>query len=498
MRNSPWFPSHRPASEAELQLFCFPFAGGGASAFYPWRRDLPNWVDVWSVEYPGRETRFREPPMVCARRLADAISEEIAACIEMPFVLFGHSMGALLAFEVAQRLKNNYQLEPLELFVSGHSAPQLPPFRAPVRDLPEMQFRDELRRFGGTPEQVLNDEELMAFFSPILRKDMTVLETYQYTATAPLNFPITAFGGISDRTVPWHRLHDWAAQTSSRFSISLLPGDHFFIRAPEVKFPTLMRAHLERVVGKRPDEASLKDDEIVIWRVALDRLPEEVQALEKVLAADETQRAESYVEEQERTNFVVSRAALRMILAEMTGQPVEQIELDQNPQGKPIWRDGAASGELQFNLARAGSTALIAVAKGQALGVDIECVRPGLNFMKIAERVFSASERADLRKISSAQQLDAFFDAWVRREARSKCAARQFVGPPELVDFESPVEFASNECATSREAEQPVAIVQGFQPLPGYYAAVATERKCERMICFDWQPFTCESGLVRR
>src|SRR5580700_5593509 len=137
MRSNKWFPGIRQRHGARLQLFCFPFAGGGTTAFRGWQEQLPASIEVWPVEYPGRESRFREQSFDNAAALAEAICAEAAAAIDRPFAFFGHSMGALLAFETARCLRQRQGTQPVALFVSGHGAPQLPPFRAPIRNLPE-------------------------------------------------------------------------------------------------------------------------------------------------------------------------------------------------------------------------------------------------------------------------------------------------------------------------------------------------------------------------
>ncbi|NMG22787.1 thioesterase II family protein, partial [Brasilonema bromeliae] len=149
--------------------------------------------------------------------------------LNKPFVFFGHSMGAVVSFELARRLYQNYRLTPLHLYVSGHRAPQIPDPEPPIHNLPEPAFLNELRRYNGTPKEVLDNSELMQLLLPILRADFAVLENYVYTPSVPLTCPITAFGGLQDWKVSREDLAGWQQQTNGAFSIQMFPGDHFFV-----------------------------------------------------------------------------------------------------------------------------------------------------------------------------------------------------------------------------------------------------------------------------
>src|SRR5262245_53644991 len=156
-----WFPSLRPGSDADVRLFCFPYAGGGASVYRGWAGCLPGSVDVCPVQLPGREARFREPPFARIGPLVEALAASIRPWLDRPFAFFGHSMGALIAFELSRRLQHEHGLQPVRLFVSGCAAPQVQTEREAIHALPADQFRQELRRLNGTPAAVLEDDELM-------------------------------------------------------------------------------------------------------------------------------------------------------------------------------------------------------------------------------------------------------------------------------------------------------------------------------------------------
>jgi medium-chain acyl-[acyl-carrier-protein] hydrolase len=159
--------------------------------------------------------------------LTDALTEGLAT--RKPFAFFGHSLGALIAFELTRELRRRSGPIPIELFVSGSSPPHQPYPHHIIHNLPEDELLEELRQLGGTPPEILQHKELMALLLPALRADFAVRETYVYQEGAPLSCPITAFGGLSD---PWYSresLEDWRTHTTSAFSSHMLPGDHFFL-----------------------------------------------------------------------------------------------------------------------------------------------------------------------------------------------------------------------------------------------------------------------------
>lgn len=226
-----WLAYREPNPRARLRLFCFPYAGGGASVYRGWAASLPGDVEVCPVQLPGRESRLRETPFTHWRPLVDALAEVLPPYFEMPFVFFGHSMGALLAFELARSLRRMGGPLPLHLFVSGRRAPEVPAREEPIHQLPEAQFIERLRELNGTPEEVLQHAELMRLLLPILRADFGVNETYEFREEEPFDFGISAFGGLGDVDVTRDDLELWKTQTRGRFRPRMLPGDHFFLHS---------------------------------------------------------------------------------------------------------------------------------------------------------------------------------------------------------------------------------------------------------------------------
>jgi medium-chain acyl-[acyl-carrier-protein] hydrolase len=191
---------------------------------------LPGSVEVCAVQLPGRESRLREPahqrvaPLVA--ELCEALGPELAA----PFAFFGHSMGALVAFELTRALRRQGRPGPVLLAASGRHAPHLDSRRRPIHELPEAEFRGEIRALGGTPHAVLEHEELMGLFSPLLRADFTLLETHRHAVEPPLDLPIVAVAGWDDPWVNRDELEAWRALTTAPVAVHQLPGTHFYLQ----------------------------------------------------------------------------------------------------------------------------------------------------------------------------------------------------------------------------------------------------------------------------
>lgn len=226
----PWFPYHVRRERAVIRLFCFPYAGGGASIYRPWGAALAPEIDVWPVQLPGRENRFRDPPVRDLTALVAQIATAIEPYLEAPFALFGHSMGALLAYELSRALRRRRSREPIHLIVSGREAPHIPSARMAPRDASDQAFIEVLQRLNGTPPEALAHPELSRLFLPIVRADLEAHEDYTHDPGDPLDCPITAFGGVDDPEVSHADLDAWRHHTRRPFAMRLFPGDHFFLR----------------------------------------------------------------------------------------------------------------------------------------------------------------------------------------------------------------------------------------------------------------------------
>ncbi|WP_281887493.1 thioesterase II family protein [Paenibacillus sp. YYML68] len=216
-------------SRAELRLFCLPYAGGGASLYRDWQRMFPKYVDVCPIQLPGRENRGAEQPLSDLKQVVQVMAKAMKPLLDRPFILFGHSMGALLSYELAQELDRQYGVRPMHLFVSGSTAPHKRTPGKLMHKLPDDQFKAELRALNGTPEVLLQNDELMQILLPRIRADFSICETYQYEERPPLACPITVFGGAKDTGVNHTRLDSWKDRTTEAFELHMYDGDHFFI-----------------------------------------------------------------------------------------------------------------------------------------------------------------------------------------------------------------------------------------------------------------------------
>lgn len=230
-----WFTTRLPNPHAAVRLFCFPYAGGGTPIYRHWAQQLPPDFEVCAAQLPGRGSRIRDAPFYGVAPMVEAIASAITPYLDRPFAIFGHSMGAILGFELARLLAERGGPAPAHLFVSGRRAPQLPRDGTITYDLPEPQFVAHLRRLNGTPAEVLAHPELMELMLPLLRADFSVVETYRYRPGPPLECPVTAFGGMNDVEVGRAEVEAWREQTSAAFGARIMPGDHFFLNDPKTQ-----------------------------------------------------------------------------------------------------------------------------------------------------------------------------------------------------------------------------------------------------------------------
>jgi surfactin synthase thioesterase subunit/malonyl CoA-acyl carrier protein transacylase/acyl carrier protein len=224
-----WFGRKQPNPGVRLRLFCFSYAGGGASIFSSWSKELPPEIEVCPIQLPGREERLGESPFTRLTPLIQTLVPLITPYLDIPFAFFGHSLGALISFELARELRRQNLPSPIHLFVSASRAPHILDLDLPIHRLPDSKFLESLRRLNGTPEEVLQNPELMQLFLPALRADFAILETYFYATEERLHCPISAFGGVKDNIVSQTELAAWCDQTDGDFRMLMFPGDHFFL-----------------------------------------------------------------------------------------------------------------------------------------------------------------------------------------------------------------------------------------------------------------------------
>ena len=239
---------HQPA-EASVRLFCFPYAGSTTVVYRPWVDWLPPFVELMAIEYPGHGKRLREKPFHKIPDLVQPLTQAILPLLNRPYAFFGHSMGALVAYEVIRQLQQLGTALPIHLFVSGRSAPHIPEtVEPPLYTLPDEEFKQKLREFNGTPEEILNHDELMELLLPILRCDFEACETYKHIPGDPLPIPISALGGLSDESVPPDHIRAWQSHTSKQFRFHFFPDGHFFIHSHLKEVVHIVVRELEQAV----------------------------------------------------------------------------------------------------------------------------------------------------------------------------------------------------------------------------------------------------------
>jgi medium-chain acyl-[acyl-carrier-protein] hydrolase len=218
---------------ARIRLLCFPYAGAGSAFYRGWQARLTG-IQVCAVELPGRGARVRERPFASLRELSVAASDAVQPLLSGPFALFGHSFGALLAFEIARELRRRGGPQPEHLFVSARRGPRLAEPWPRLHPLPDDAFVARIReRYDGIPAAVLQEPALLELLLPALRADVEALETYSYAADAPLACPITAFGGLDDPWASHADLEAWHGETRASFELERFPGGHFYLKAAE-------------------------------------------------------------------------------------------------------------------------------------------------------------------------------------------------------------------------------------------------------------------------
>lgn len=229
------------------RLFCFAHAGGGPSFYRPWGAFLRPEIAVRRVLLPGRESRVEEPPFRHIADLVDPLCAALEPHLDRPCAFFGHSMGAVVAYEVARRLSGAGTAGPGCLIVSGRKAPTVASTRR-LSALPDDEFVAGVARLGGMPPEVLNEPDLLMMLLPALRADYELAETYRPLPGGRLRCPVVAYLGTSDPEVEYEQMRDWRAATTGEFMMRVFRGDHFYLKGGR---PDVLHAVREDVCGHR-------------------------------------------------------------------------------------------------------------------------------------------------------------------------------------------------------------------------------------------------------
>ncbi len=218
--------------EPRRRLFCLPFAGGGAAAYGLWWRSLPADIEVQAALLPGRESRIREQPLDTIAAMVDAVLPSIQAKLDLPYAIFGHSMGGLLAFEIASALERAGGPAPEHLFVSARRSPDEPDPATPMHRLPEFEFLDTMNsRYGAVPDAVRAERELLDLLLPVLRADTHAIETYEPSLERRVRCKVHVFGGLDDRYPTPAQLPNWQRVAEQPIRVRVFAGDHFYLTA---------------------------------------------------------------------------------------------------------------------------------------------------------------------------------------------------------------------------------------------------------------------------
>lgn len=231
-----WITSVNATTQAKGQLICLPFAGGGASYYRRWNPIVPDTISMFAMQLPGREERMAEPPFDRMQELVQAAITGLIPALRPPYSLFGHSLGALICYELVHALAQQGYPMPEHLFVSGAMAPHIARATMPVHELPDNRLIEKVARYGGFAEEILEHPELMELLMPRLRADFALFETHTFQQRAPLPCPITAFAGQSDEYVRLDAVAAWQSHTAAEFQFESFPGGHFFLNesAPQI------------------------------------------------------------------------------------------------------------------------------------------------------------------------------------------------------------------------------------------------------------------------
>ena len=219
-----------------MRLFCFPYSGAGASVYYVWSQSFAHHdIETWNVQYPGRENRIDERPIVCFSALMGALVREFDELrLDVPFAFFGHSLGSVIAHALACELHRLDRPTPAHLFLSGRNAPHHRRESSLIHNMPDPELIDAVARFGNLPNSYRNEPELMEVLVPVLRVDFTLLHDYHQSRRPAeeipmLSCPFSVFGGENDPWTTQRGLSDWAHYTAGRFKLRTYSGGHFFL-----------------------------------------------------------------------------------------------------------------------------------------------------------------------------------------------------------------------------------------------------------------------------
>jgi medium-chain acyl-[acyl-carrier-protein] hydrolase len=240
--------------DARRRLFCVPYAGGGVAPFRAWLRTLPDDIEVVAAQLPGRDARLREAPLPSIAAMVEMLLPAVMDATDLPYAIFGHSMGALVAYELTCALEASGVRAPSHLFVSSRRAPDALDTRPPLHNLPEAEFIEQLQhRYGAIPPAVLEERELLELMLPVVRSDIRAVETYRAVpgTTSPIQCPVHVYGGATDKHPSPSELPAWDRVTASPVRVRVFPGDHFYLQEQREALTADIALHWQ-MAGRTP------------------------------------------------------------------------------------------------------------------------------------------------------------------------------------------------------------------------------------------------------
>jgi len=241
-----WFKNFKKTPNPKIKLFCFPHAGGNSDTFKHWAQYLPDWIELYSLQLPGRGSRFNEPCLDNMEIITDKLSENITTLIDKPFVFLGHSLGGSIAFELTKKLKQLNLNLPNRLFIVGRESPRVPPKNAKYT-ASDSEIIEYLKLLSGTNNAVFHTNDLIKLLLPMIRCDLKLAETYHYYCKhkSPVTCPINVFWGTDDVGLKIQDVEDWNKETTSTCHIDQFEGHHFFLHETPKIVIEKMLAYIE-------------------------------------------------------------------------------------------------------------------------------------------------------------------------------------------------------------------------------------------------------------
>ncbi len=231
----------------KINLFCFPFAGGSFYSYKEFEKYIPDYINMIGIDLPGHGRRMREPLLKDVHEMAEDIFYQIKGRLYEPYAIYGHSLGAILSYLFAQRIVKENMPYPVLMFLSGRAAPPVCKEKY-VHLLPKQEFIKKVNKYGGIPNEILQEEELMDFMVPILRADFEAAGTYKYEETVPLDIPMTVMTGLKDEEVEYKEALKWQEVATEKISVRQFPGGHFFIFEHPMEIVRILCQNLEKAL----------------------------------------------------------------------------------------------------------------------------------------------------------------------------------------------------------------------------------------------------------